>query len=136
MPQGSVNISVSRCAALATATSLTIFSSQRLFEAPRTEEIFFMGEMGFPIARKPAQKLRAAMTLALFPAPRRCWSRGATHPLIALVAVLLAIAIATARRRNRALVAIRRGDPSVDTLAAPPDRGPERRRFIDYMRII
>ena len=51
------------------ATGLTKFSSVKLFEAPHTEANFIMREMGFQIARKHAQKLRAIATLLLFCAP-------------------------------------------------------------------
>ena len=51
------------------ATGLTQFSQVKLFEAPHTEANFIMLEMGFQIARKHAQKLRAIAMLLLFCAP-------------------------------------------------------------------
>ena len=66
------------------ATGLTQFSSVKLFEAPHTEANFIMLEMGFQIARKHAQKLRAIAMLPLFCAPA-----------IALI-VILALAFLTA----------------------------------------
>jgi len=48
------------------ATGLGRFGQVRLFEAPHTEENYLMREMGFSIARKHAEKLRAISLAALF----------------------------------------------------------------------
>ncbi|MGH6677998.1 MAG: dimethyl sulfoxide reductase anchor subunit family protein [Bradyrhizobium sp.] len=51
------------------ATGLGSLGKVRLFEAPHTEENYLMREMGFAIARKHAERLRALSLLALFAAP-------------------------------------------------------------------
>ncbi|MGH6715795.1 MAG: dimethyl sulfoxide reductase anchor subunit family protein [Bradyrhizobium sp.] len=51
------------------ATGLGPLGKVRLFEAPHTEENYLMREMGFTIARKHAEKLRALSLVALFAAP-------------------------------------------------------------------
>ena len=54
---------------LKSATGLKQYSSVKLFEAPHTEANFIRREMGFQIARKHAQKLRAIAMILLFCAP-------------------------------------------------------------------
>ena len=79
------------------ATGLGHLGKVRQFEAPHTEENYLMREMGFSIARKHAEKLRALSMLTLFAAPlvlmliarswqaasprrsRRCQCAGAAH---------------------------------------------------------
>jgi len=51
------------------ATGLGALGKVRLFEAPHTEENYLMREMGFTIARKHAERLRALSLLALFAVP-------------------------------------------------------------------
>ncbi len=54
---------------LASATGLGRFGSVRLLEQPHTEENFLMQEMGYVVARKHAQRLRAIAQLTLFVVP-------------------------------------------------------------------
>lgn len=51
------------------ATGLGHIGKVRLFESPHTEENYLMREMGFSIARKHADKLRAISLAALFVIP-------------------------------------------------------------------
>ncbi len=52
-----------------TATGLGAFGKIRLFEAPHTSENYLMKEMGFRVARKHAQKLRAVAVVFSFVLP-------------------------------------------------------------------
>jgi len=54
---------------LATATGLGRFGAVRLLEQPHTEANFLMHEMGYIVARKHAQRLRAIVQLMLFVVP-------------------------------------------------------------------
>jgi DMSO reductase anchor subunit len=69
------------------ATGLGSLGKVRLFEAPHTEENYLMREMGFTVARKHAEKLRALSLLTLFAAPL-------TLMLIAILTGGIAAAIA------------------------------------------
>lgn len=77
------------------ATGLGQMGKVRLFEAPHTEENYLMREMGFTIARKHAERLRAISLLALFAAPLLLMliailAGGAAAAVATVLAVLLA----------------------------------------------
>lgn len=76
---------------LGTATGLGRFGAVRLLEQPHTEENFLMLEMGYQIARKHAQRLRALAQLMLFVVPLAAtvsalWVSGGLAMVLALVA--------------------------------------------------